>query len=188
MSCHSLAPWIYVALALCGPQLLAAERPAVAQWTFNGNLQDRSGCGNDAFAASPTFADGRDGQGLRCGKAAVVVPDRAELRPAPGLRIECWAKLDAITTSWQELLIKDGEYQLRVDPPREGGQFSFFLHRDGWEPRVHSSTVAKAGVWYHLLAGWDGQEIWIEVDGQRASKPRSGSPVASHAPLELGRF
>jgi hypothetical protein len=188
MSRHSLAPWIYVALALCGPQLLAAERPAVAQWTFNGNLQDRSGCGNDAFAASPTFADGRDGQGLRCGKAAVVVPDRAELRPAPGLRIECWAKLDAITTSWQELLIKDGEYQLRVDPPREGGQFSFFLHRDGWEPRVHSSTVAKAGVWYHLLAGWDGQEIWIEVDGQRASKPRSGSPVASHAPLELGRF
>ena len=169
-------------------QLFAEEPPAVAHWSFDGDLLDRSGRGNDAFAESAAFTAGHSGQGLRCGQGAVVVPDCPGLRPAPGLRVECWVKLDAIGTSWQPLLIKDGEYQLRVDPPNEGGQFSFFLHLDGWEPRVHSSTVAKVGVWYHLLAGWNGREIWIDVNGQRASKPRSGVPVASHEPLELGLF
>ena len=116
------------------------------------------------------------------------MPDSPELRPAPGLRIECWAKLEALGTSWQPLLIKEGAYQLRVDPPREGGQFSFFLHLGQWEPRVRSKTVAKVGVWYHLLAGWDGKEIWIDVDGQRVSQRRSGMPVGSGEPLELGLF
>ena len=150
-------------------QLLAEERPAVAVWSFDGNLADRSGRGNDAFAASASFAPGHSGQGLQCGKGPAVVPDSPELRPAPGLRIECWAKLDALGTSWQPLLIKDRAYQLRVDPPQEGGRFSFFLHLGGWEPRVRSKTAAKLGVWYHLIAGWDGKEIWIDVDGQRAS-------------------
>lgn len=168
--------------------LFAEERPAVAIWSFDGDTVDRSGRGNDAFAASASFVHGHSGQGLRCGSGAVVVPDSPELRPAPGLRIECWAKLDALGTSWQPLLIKDGGYQLRVDPPSEGGYFSFFLHLGQWEPRVRSKTVAKVGVWYHLLAGWDGEEIWIEVDGQRVSQRRSGTPVGSGEPLELGLF
>lgn len=186
---HSLTACEFVVvLAVCISPLFAEEPPAVAQWSFDGDLLDRAGRGNDAFAESAEFTAGHSGQGLRCGQGAVVVPDSPGLRPAPGLRVECWARFDAIGTSWQPLLIKDGEYQLRVDPPHEGGQFSFFLHLDGWEPRVHSNTVAKVGVWYHLLAGWDGKEIWIDVNGQRESKPRSGGPVASHEPLELGLF
>ena len=185
---YFLATCVLGMMGVCVPSLSAEQRPAVAQWNFDGDLLDRSGCGNDAFATSPTFADGHNGQGLQCGKTTIVVPDRSELRPAPGLRIECWAKLDAIGKSWQPLLIKDGEYQLRIDPPREGGQFSFFLNLSGWEPRVRSNTVAKVGVWYHLLAGWDGKEIWIEVNGQRATMQRAGVPVASHEPIELGDF
>jgi hypothetical protein len=168
--------------------LRAQDHPAVGVWHFDGDLVDRSGRGNDAFAAAPVFAPGHGGQGLRGGKTGVVVPDSAELRAAPGLRIECWARFDTIGPSWQTLLIKKDAYQLRLDPPGEGGQFSFFLHLGQWEPRVRSKTVAKAGVWYHLLAGWDGNEIWIEVDGQRASQQRSGTPWLSTEPLELGQF
>jgi len=178
----------FVALAIGGSLLFSAERPEVANWSFDGDLLDRSGYGNDAFAAAASFADGHSGQGLQCGQDAIVVPDSPGLRLAAGLRVECWAKLEKIGTSWQPLLIKDGEYQLRVDPPSEGGQFSFFLHLDGWEPRVRCNTVAKVGVWYHLVAGWDGKEIWLDVNGERHSKPRSGVPVASREPLELGLF
>ena len=178
----------FVALTGCLAQVLAQDRPAVAVWSFDGNLADRSGRGNDAFATSASFVPGHSGQGLRCGRGPAVVPDSSELRPAPGLRIECWVKLEAIGTSWQPLLIKDRAYQLRVDPPQEGGRFSFFLYLDGWEPRVRSKMPAEPGVWYHLLAGWDGKEIWIDVNGTRASARRSGVPVPSGEPLEMGLF
>jgi hypothetical protein len=187
----------------------------VAIWNFDGNLADRSGRGNNAFAASASFAPGHSGQGLRCGQGPVVVPDSPELRPAPGLRIQCWVKLGALGTSWQPLLIKDRAYQLRVDSPQEGGRFSFFLHLSspasprstlsgqkadgagswaapasigGWEPRVRSKMPAELGVWYHLIAGWDGKEIWLDVNGQRVSAPRAGIPVPSGEPLQLGLF
>lgn len=160
----------------------------MASWSFDGDLVDRSGRGNDAFAKPPSFTAGHRGQGLRCGQGSIVVPDSPPLRVAPGLGLECWVKLHALGTSWQPVLIKDGEYQLRIDPPHEGGQFSFFLHRDGWEPRVRSGITAQVGVWYHLHAGWDGREIWIDVDGRRTSRPRSGEPVVGAEPLELGQF
>lgn len=186
---HSLTTCVlFVALTGCVSQVVAQERPAVAVWSFDGSLADHSGRGNDAFAASASFAPGHSGQGLRCGQGPAVVPDSPELRPAPGLRIECWVKLDAFGTSWQPLVIKDRAYQLRLDPPQEGSHFSFFLHLDGWEPRVRSKMPAKLGVWYHLVAGWDGKEIWIEVNGERASARRSGVPVPSGEPLELGLF
>lgn len=183
LTCCALA-----AAVACASPLFAEQRPTVASWSFDGDLRDRSGRGNDAFSKAAVFAEGHNGEGLQCGEAAVVVPDSSELRLAPGLRIECWAKLDAIGKSWQPLLIKDGEYQIRIDPPSEGGHFSFFLNLDGWEPRVRSNVVAEVGVWYHVRAGWDGKEIWLEVNDQRSSRPRSGVPVASHEPLELGEF
>jgi hypothetical protein len=189
MERHSVTACILlVVLASSLSQALAEQRPAVAVWSFDGNLADGSGRGNHAFAASPSFAAGHSGQGLRCGQGPAVVPDSPELRPAPGLRIECWVKLDALGTSWQPLLIKDRAYQIRVDPPHEGGRFSFFLDLGTWEPRVRSTMPAKPGVWYHLIAGWDGREISIDVDGQRAAVPRSGVPVPSGEPLELGLF
>jgi len=188
---YSLATLTLAAVAMLLSPLAAEERPAVGHWSFDGDLRDRSGRGNDAFAASdeaPAWTAGHSGQGLRCGGGPVVVPDSPGLRPAPGLRVECWARFDALGTSWQPLLIKDGEFQLRLDPPSEGSRFSFFLNLDGWEPRVRSDVVAQVGVWYHLAAGWDGKEIWLDVNGQRTSTPRTGVPIASHEPLELGLF
>jgi hypothetical protein len=186
---HFLTTCVFlVTLAGGVSQVFAEDRPAVGVWSFDGSLADRSGRGNDAFNATASFAPGHSGQGLRCGQGPAVVPDSPELRPAPGLQIECWVKLDAFGRSWQPLLIKDRAYQLRLDPPEEGRHFSFFLHLGGWEPRVRSKMPAKLGVWYHVVAGWDGKEIWIDVDGQRTSVRRSGVPTPSGEPLELGLF
>ena len=188
MQYHSRVVCAFLVATLCSFPLHAQGQPAVGHWNFDGDLRDRSGSRNDALAESPQYGNGHSGEGLICGGKPVIVPDTAQLRLAPGLRVECWAKIDAIGRSWQPLLIKDGDYQLRIDPPREGGHFSFFVDADGWEPRVRSELVAKVGVWYHLAAGWDGQEIWIEVNGQRTSRARTGTPGASREPLELGLF
>jgi len=55
-------------------------------WDFDGNLADRSGRGNEAFATAPAYAPGHRGQGLQCGDGNAIVPDTPELRAAPGLR------------------------------------------------------------------------------------------------------
>ena len=165
--------------------------PAVGHWSFEGDLADRSGRGNDGVVISgklPDLVAARQGRGLPCGLAEVAVPDTPELRLAPGLTLDCWARVDAPGPSWQELLIKDGAYQLRLDPQSEGGRFSFFVNTDGWEPRVQAKTVPQLGTWHHLRAGWTGEEIWIDVDDQRSSVPRKGKPGLATEPLELGKF
>ncbi len=205
-----VASVLVVVLSGSATPVSAQERPAVGIWSFDGNLADRSGRGNDAFATDASFVSGHTGQGLRCGHKPAVVPDSPDLRPAPGLRIECWVKLDSIGPSWKTLLIKPQAYQLRVDPPQEGGHFAFFLDINGWEPRVRSALPAKVGVWYHVAAGWDGKEIWLKVsempakvasfhdapgldfmitlNSQVTCIPRSGTPLPSGEPLELGPF
>jgi len=176
-------------LLLCTAAPVAAgDSPAVGAWNFDGNLSDRSGRGNDAFAPTPDFVAGHSGQGLKCNRVATVVPDSPDLRPAPGLRIDLWVKVDALGRSFDPLLMKNHEYQLRIDPPGEGGYFAFFLDLNGWEPRVRSKTPVKVDTWYHVSAGWDGQELWLDVDGQRSSVPRRGTPQPLGEPLQLGLF
>jgi hypothetical protein len=93
-----------------------------------------------------------------------------------------------MTVAWQTVVIKDGEYQLRLDPPDEGGEFSFFVDLDGWEPRVSSALAPELGVWYSVAAGWTADEVWLEVDGERTRKPRTGTPRTRYAPLEIGEM
>ncbi|MGC3957548.1 MAG: hypothetical protein QM813_06195 [Verrucomicrobiota bacterium] len=45
------------------------------------------------------------------------------------------------------IVIKNGEYQLRLESPKDGGVFAFFVNLDGWEPRVKSAERIEAGKW-----------------------------------------
>ena len=81
-----------------------------------------------------------------------------------------------------------GAYILRVDNPKEGGKFSFFVNVDGSpEPRISLPVKPKPGVWHDVAAGWDGTNAWISVDGQRASRVRRPAGPTSVFPLETDR-
>lgn len=166
--------------------LLAAPR-AVLQLPFDGDLRDSAGLGHDAFLAEAAFADGHAGQGLRLAGRTATVSDAAELRLAPGLRIEGWVRFES-SPAGTFIATKEREYMLRVDSAGEGGQFSFFVFLHGWEPRVRSTVVPRPGEWYHWVAAWDGDEITLEVNGERAGLPRAGRPTTAGAPLEFGPF
>ncbi|MBT7161408.1 MAG: hypothetical protein HN904_01445, partial [Victivallales bacterium] len=116
-------------------QLVAQPADAVGHWSFDGDLRDRSGHGNDAYAEAPEFAGGKAGKALRSPREPVVVPDTADLRLTPGLKIDCWVKLSSLR-SGREIVVKKNEYMLRVNPDGEGGGFAFFAYSDGWEPRA----------------------------------------------------
>ncbi len=172
-------------LAGCISSVVAAPGPAAGLWALDGDLRDSSGHGNEAHCRSAEFVAGHRGQGLRTAAEAAIIPDAAELRLAPGLRVECWVRLDAIPAGGLYFLVKGDEYMLRVDPASEGGQFAFFVYLDGWEPRVRSEAIPKPGGWYHLVASWDGAEMVLEVDGAVTRGPRAGVPFAAGEPLSL---
>ncbi|MCC7490738.1 MAG: right-handed parallel beta-helix repeat-containing protein [Fimbriimonadaceae bacterium] len=168
-----------------GP-LHAAPAGPVAQYAFDGNLLDGSGLGQDVFRERPQFAEGHRGQGLLVGGEAATVSDRAELRLAPGLRLEGWVRFTGPGTAGQSLVTKEREYMLRTDPAGEGGNFSFFVFLNDWEPRVKSPVVPQIGPWYHYLATWDGAQLTLDINGTVTRLARTGTPQASSAPLELG--
>ncbi len=176
-----------LALAVCGSicPLPAEAQAAVLHLAFDGTLRDGTGQGHDAQAEAPEYAAGQKGQALKIGQAPALVPDAPELRLAAGLRIECWVMLGAVPAAGQQILVKGDEYMLRVDPAGEGGHLAFFVGLGGWEPRVRSTVQAQAGVWYHILAAWDGRALTLDVNGEKARSVRSGVPRPTKNPLVL---
>ncbi|MCC7491492.1 MAG: glycoside hydrolase family 99-like domain-containing protein [Fimbriimonadaceae bacterium] len=165
--------------------LTAGEPGLLGYWPLNGAAADASGQGHDA-AGTAAWETGRVGQALRDG-AVLTVPDHADLRLAPGLVLDCWVYFAQRPTACEVLLLKDQEYQLRVNPPGEGGRFAFFVYLEGWEPRV-TGPVPEPGKWHHVVARWTGSETMLEVDGKRSVAPRGGVALPTTNPLQLGRL
>ncbi|MEI6500177.1 MAG: LamG-like jellyroll fold domain-containing protein, partial [Armatimonadota bacterium] len=197
-SAYSLALCLAViTLSLGTPQGCAAQQNgdapvgpatrAVASWSFDGDLADQTGRGNNALAAKPQFVDGHQGSALQADDLGAVVPDAPDLRLAPGLRLDCWVKPTRAHSGITYIVRKDQEYMLRLDPPDEGGRVSFFVYLDGnWEPRVQSDVAPQIGQWYHLVAGWDGQNLSLEVNGKVWRGQRSGTFQTDYRQLQLG--
>ena len=175
--------------AAWGAEPASASGPVVAHWTFDGDCRDGSGWDRHLDAKGARFVPGPRGQALAFEQGSVSTPGSPELELAPGLRVECWVSFPERPGGYDPFVGKKGEYMLRVDPISEGGHFSFFVHLNGsWEPRVRSSKPMVPGIWYHLVAEWDGETATLEVNGERASVARSGWNRPAGAPLEIGVF
>lgn len=174
--------------ALIGVMLSVPVAPAsgtVASWSFDGTLADGGPGGHNGNAQRPAFVEGRSGQALDARGKPIAVPDHADLRLAPGLLIDCWVRFDQQPMSWQQIVAKDGEYQLRIDPASEGGRFSFFVHCGGWEPRV-TGPIPDTNRWHHVIAQWSGTDITLNVDGQISKSARRGPVKPTASPLVIG--
>ena len=156
----------------------------VAYWKFDGDLKDSSGRGHDLKAAGAKFGPGHSGQALKTGFEGSVLTS-SDLQLAPGFRIECWVCFERHSSGWPSFVKKNTEYILRLDPAEYGGHFSFFVYLDGWEPGVSSKVKAEPGTWYHIIAEWDGFNSTLEVNGEKTSVKRTGSPRAGRSPLEV---
>ncbi len=174
--------------------LPAGSAPLAGHWPFDGDLADRSGNGQDAYAKAPVFTAGQTGQALRLNQNAVSIPDSPDLRLSPGFRLDCRVRFATLPegNAWADVAMKgnygQGEYVLRVNPAAEGHQFGFFVNTGTWEPRVQSVAPVRAGVWYQVAAGWDETGLWLTVDGETTRVVRTGLPVVTREPLTLGPF
>jgi hypothetical protein len=178
-----------------GAETPPAAAPAwTGSWSFDGNLSDASGNGQDAYAAQPAFTSGVEGQALRLASAAAEIPDAPGLRLTRGFRLACRMRFASLPAgnAWATVAMKgdhvEGEYFLRVNPASEGRNFGFFVNTGTWEPRVQSRAAVQTGTWYQVEAGWDEKGLWLTVNGDTTRIARAGEPALTYAPLRLGAF
>jgi hypothetical protein len=136
-------------------------------------------------SGTPAFTATEKGQGLAAG-TQLDWADAPALRLRPEIEILCRFRLDKLREGVQILAMKDGEYILRADWGREGGNLSFFVQVEGkWESRLRGPVV-KAGTWYDVRVSWTGQTMHMDVNGESCVSARAGRTRPTENPLQIG--
>jgi len=152
----------------------------VGWWQGEGNYTDLVSGNNGTPLNGPTFINGQVGQAFRLDGTddSIQINDSTRLKPA-NISVSAWVKfdsLDSVTSDvgLQYILFKRG------NGPFEA--FSLFkLRGTGPDDRIHflvgstpavnlraaavSTTVIKAGQYYHLVGTYDGHDIKLYVNG-----------------------
>lgn len=162
-------------------------------WLFDessGDIaRDLSGKGHDGKITGAQRVAGKFGNALEFkGKDFVTVPDSQDFRVGEQFTMQAWFFTKDIS-NWRQIIAKDNEYLLRIDPPQESNKMSAFIKsNNAWEPRV-SASVPNLETWIHIAATFDGDQIIIYVDGVAVgniSKPGKITPTKN--PLEFGKW
>jgi len=153
--------------------------------------KDSSGNGNDGKIEVATWADGKFGKALLfAGKAGVTVQSTAKLNNGGQYTLMAYFSADTLN-DWHQIIAKDNQYLLRIDPPSEGGKLSSFVNLGGaWEPRA-SAIVPELNKWYHYAATYDSgtKKLTVFVDGVKAGESdRDGNPTANDSPVTFGNW
>ncbi|MEI6500402.1 MAG: glycoside hydrolase family 99-like domain-containing protein, partial [Armatimonadota bacterium] len=177
---------VLAAICVLASGARAADDGLMGYWPFDGALTDASGRGHEAVGPQARYAEGTQGRALDPNWNPVAIASHADLQLTPGLVVDCWVYFDKRPENCEQIVLKDKEYQLRVDPLGEGGHFALFVYlNDAWEPRL-SGPVPEAGKWYHLVAKWTGSETVLEVNGEQTRTERRGMAVPTNSPVGVG--
>jgi len=197
----SLTAVTLVAVALATPCARAAIDPetAVGVWLMDENsgdtAMDSSGHGHDGALNGPTWASGKFGSGLEFdGASWVDIPDQPALGVGAQLTLMAWFFATDIN-DWRQIIAKNNEYLLRIDPPGEGNSMSTFIFAGGaWEPRA-SAGVPNTDEWVHFAATYDqspvgdADHVKVFVNGAMTGQSTHPGDVApAGGSVEIGRW
>ncbi|WP_189001241.1 LamG domain-containing protein, partial [Paenibacillus nasutitermitis] len=176
----------------------------VGEWSFeekSGNsIIDLSGNGNSA-----TLVQGADiGNGDVSGHALILdgVDDYATIADHPLLdgmdqfSISFWVNLSSLPTQNYSIIGKEAitdamsgnSYRIIVTPSGKG-HFVMSTASAGWySTRANFTVPLQPGLWYHLVAVYDGQNARIYIDGNEegVSNDISGSLLDTNEPIRIG--
>lgn len=158
----------------------------------SGNIaEDLSGNGNDGEIMGAKLVDGKFGKGLHfedSGDVRIISNEKLQL--GDELTIMAYFYAEELN-DWHQLIAKDAEYLLRIDPPAEGGAMSAFVSIAGsWEPRA-SAGVPEVEVWTHFAAAYssDDSTLRVYVNGEPSGQSaRPGKPGPGAAAVNIGNW
>ena len=171
---------------------------AVGVWLFDegsGNTtEDSSGKNHEGTINGAEWKDGKFGDGLEFNGAQwVTIDSTPDLQLGDQHTMMAWFYATNIG-DWRQLIAKNSEYLLRIDPPQEQNKMSAFVHLDigDWEPRA-SASVPDTDTWIHYAATYDSREnsdqLVVYVNGVRAgASTRDGKGIGNADPVEIGRW
>ncbi len=181
------------------PYMPSAEidpEKAAGVWLFDegaGNeTEDLSGKENTGTLTGAKWVDGKFGEGLEFnGAQSVSIDSTPDLQLGDEHTMMAWFYATDIA-SWRQLIAKNNEYLLRIDPPGEGNKMSSFVHIGGWEPRA-SAVVPETKTWTHFAATYDSganaDQLVVYVNGERkGSSTRPGKGAPNNDPVTIGRW
>ena len=197
----SFAVVALLAVALVAPYAHATVDPetAVGVWLMDENsgdtAGDSSGHGFDGTLNGPNWAAGKFGSGLEFdGASWVDIPGQPELQVGEQHTLMAWFYATDIS-DWRQLIAKNNEYLLRIDPPGEGNNMSTFVFAGGgWEPRA-SAGVPNTDEGVHFTATYeqapagDVDHLKVFVNGVLTGQStHPGDVAAAGGSVEIGRW
>ena len=186
---------IFVFVSVMAAQANIDPSNIAGTWLFDegsGDVAaDSSGNGNDGVVDGATWTNGKFGGGLLFEDAGGVAIESAGMLQV-GDQLTIMAYFSAqVLDDWHQLIAKDGEYLLRIDPPSEGGNMSSFFNLDGgWEPRS-SAGVPGVDTWTHFAAAYSSADGKLRtfVNGVLITETeRVGAPNPGDAPVTIGHW
>jgi len=143
----------------------------VGWWRFDegtGNVaKDSSGFGNNGIIYGAIWVDGKYGKALSFDGTNdyVQIPISSSLK-LPLWTISAWVETNVVDSAYHEIIRKDGaigaNYLIDLDSANVWDS-AFY---DGVQWRTASSGITPTiGMFYYVLATWDGTNLKIYVDG-----------------------
>lgn len=153
--------------------------------------EDSSGNEHHGQIQVATWTDGKFGSALlfeRSGAVEIISTEKLQL----GDEFTMMAYFNAEELDdWHQIIAKDSEYLLRIDPPSEGGSMSAFVNlAGGWEPRA-SANVPTTDTWIHFAAVYNSDDSTLKIYVNGVSSGQSthaGKPNPGTAPVTLGHW
>ncbi len=163
----------------------------VATWPAQGNANSLRGNANGELSAiGVTFAPGKVGMGFRFDgtNGYVEIPDSPELKPEK-VTVAAWVWFDPGTPlnhGGEAIIFKKNAwrawfegYSLIKDQVDNGDgthtdRLAFNVSRNGKQVILHSTTIVRRGIWYHVVGTYDGTESALWVNGVREASATPG--------------
>lgn len=155
---------VLITLLLCGN--LWGQDGLIAYFPFNGNTNDESGNGNNAFANGPTLTEDRFGKpdsaySFDGRDDFLIIPYHPSLYP-PSLSVAVWVKVREEPVSGKFLLTSSGDvltppfdpFRLRLKISRKIAA-RFEGDEDGAHADLESKTKLDLGRWYFIVTSYD---------------------------------
>jgi hypothetical protein len=150
------------------PARLTTER-LIAQWTFNGSVNDALGTFHGTPVGSPSYSDGPFAQAIVLNGTSDYVVLPTEVADA-AFTVTAWVRWDG-GNPWQRIFdFGTSTSQYMFLTPRSGANTLRFAIKSGVkyqsDEQILETAVLPVGQWVHVAVTLDGNTATLYVDGE----------------------